>query len=140
MSLLDSAREALKELPISDLVRERLSLALDRLSEAEAKIEVLQAENARLRVELENERLNHQHTRDQLQRLQEEHAEEVLIARGIEFRRGKRTRSRWEPFCPACHIPADLSCGTARCGRDACGWQTMISGPSVQHIISGLPL
>jgi hypothetical protein len=39
MSLIDTARDALKDLPISDIVRERLSLALDRAPLSAARIE-----------------------------------------------------------------------------------------------------
>ena len=55
MSLIDTARDALKDLPVSDIVRERLSLALDRLLDAESKIEALQAEKGSLHGQLERE-------------------------------------------------------------------------------------
>ena len=106
MSLLDIARDTLKDLPVSDIVRERLSLAFDRLAEAEAKIDALQLQNGSFQAQLERERLDHKQTRDELQRLKDEHAEEVRFHKTIEFRRGKRTGGEWMPFCPKCHLPA----------------------------------
>ncbi len=145
MSLLTTARDALKELPLSDIVRERLSLALDRLAEAEAKIEALQAENAELkaenrslRAELEGVRRDHQQDKKELRRIQDEHAEEVRVHGGVEFRRGKRTGGGWVPFCPACHLPADLSLGIIRCAGAGCGWQVLLSDEQVRGMAAGL--
>ncbi|MGB7749224.1 MAG: hypothetical protein WBN75_18280 [Verrucomicrobiia bacterium] len=138
MSLIDTARDALKDLPISDIVRERLSLALDRLTEAEAKIEALQSENGGLKVQLENERLDHHQTKEQLQRLLYEHSEEVVIHSGIEFRRGKRTRSKWMAFCPVCHVPADVTV-FPKCPNTKCQWQpTVMSKKQFEVIQSSL--
>lgn len=129
MSLISTARDALKDLPVSDIVRERLSLALDRLAEAEAKIETLQSEKGSLQSQLERERLDHQQTRQELQRLKDEHAEEIRIHRTIEFRRGKRTGGKWMAFCPKCHLPVaeqhengepELYCIQK---YDDCGWR-----------------
>ena len=138
MSLIDTARDALKDLPISDIVRERLSLALDRLAEAEARIDALQSENGGLKAELERERRDHQQTNQQFQRLKDEHGEEIRIHRAIEFRRGKRTGGHWMPFCPKCHMPAlatkDLNAG---CTAD-CGWVTDVSMEEMSRIPSQL--
>jgi len=107
MSLLDIARDTLKDLPVSDILRERLSLALDLAAQAEIKHEETKAKLARSEASLERERLDHKQTREQLQRLQEEHSEEIRIhGSGVEFRRGKRTGGKWLPFCPKCHLPA----------------------------------
>lgn len=96
MSFIDNARAALQALPISDIVRERLSLAVDRLAAAEAqvaelqaKIEVLQLQASSLAAQLERERLDHQQAREELQRLKE-HSEEVRIVHRVEFRRAGR--------------------------------------------------
>lgn len=126
MSLLEVARDTLKEIPMSDIVRERLSLALDRLSEAETKIETLQAEKGSVTVALERERLDHQKTCEELQRLKDEYSEDIQVHSGIEFRRGKRTANTWMAFCPQCHIPADTSTVYVRCGHPKCGWNTYI--------------
>lgn len=106
MSLLDIARDALKDLPVSDILRERLSLALDLASQAEAKHEETKAQLARVEVQLQMECLNHKETQKELQRFKDEHVEEIRIHRLIEFRLGKRTGGKWLAFCPKCHLPA----------------------------------
>jgi hypothetical protein len=62
--------------------------------------------------------------------LAEMQAEEFLIHRGIEFRRGKRTRDKWLGFCPKCHMPAqdidvpriDGPTHAVACSA-SCGWR-----------------
>jgi hypothetical protein len=140
MSFIDTARDALKELPISDIVRERLSLALDRLAEAEAKIDSLHSEIGGLKVQLENERLDNQKTKEQLQRLLDEHSEEILVRNGIEFRRGKRTGGKWMAACPVCHLPADVTV-FPKCPNPKCGWQpTVMSKKQFEAIHSSLDM
>ena len=125
MSLLDIARDTLKDLPVSDIVRERLSLAFNRLADAEAKIDALQSQNGSFQAQLERERLDHKQTREELRRLKDEYSEEIRIHKksGVEFRRGKRTGGEWIPFCPSCHSPAaspredyQLRCQSRTCG------------------------
>ena len=137
MSLLDIARDTLKDLPVSDIVRERLSLAFDRLAEAEAKIDALQLQNGSFQAQLERERLDNKQTRDELQRLKDEHAEDVRFHQTIEFRGGKRTGGNWMPFCPKCHLPAlndhninDYVFCTA------CDWTSYVQVHNLQDIIS----
>lgn len=85
MSILDTARQALVELPISDIQRERLSLALDRLAFAEsqnatlqnqvttlvAQVANLQAENDSLRSRLQNAELDRDAARKECQVLKD---------------------------------------------------------------------
>lgn len=138
MSLLDIARDTLKDLPVSDIVRERLSLAFDRLAEAETKIDTLQSQNGNFQAQLERERLDHKQTREELDRLKQEYSEEIRIHSAIEFRRGKRTGGQWMPFCPKCHMPAfateDFSAG---CSAN-CGWTSDVSEHELKHIITQL--
>ena len=129
MSFIDTAKDALKDLPISDIVRERLSLALDRLMDAEAKIDTLQTDKGSLQAQLDRERLDHKQAREELQRLKHEHAEDIRIHRTIEFRRGKRTGGRWMAFCPKCHLPVAEGSNNGEqmlyCIQkyDDCGWR-----------------
>ncbi|MBI2812918.1 MAG: hypothetical protein HYX71_01380 [Opitutae bacterium] len=44
MGLLETARDALKDLPVSDILRERLSLALDQATASEKKIDEEEAD------------------------------------------------------------------------------------------------
>ena len=138
MSLIDLARDALKEIPMSDIIRERLSLSLDRLTDAEAKIETLQTENGKLQAQLENARFDHKEAQQELQRLKDEHAEEIRIHSTIEFRRGKRTGGQWIAFCPKCHLPAkDIP--TVRCSEHPkCSWMTLLGSEEVSSIATQL--
>ena len=131
MGLVDIAKEALKEIPLSEVLRERISLALDRLAEAEKKIEALQTENGGLKAQFEREHIDHQETKSELHRLKDEHVEEVLVAHDVEFRRGARTGGKWRPFCPKCHLPIGVIVWSARmpyCNDESnCGWVSNIS-------------
>ena len=138
MSILDIARDTLKDLPISDVLRERFSLALDRLAEAEAKIEVLQSENAVLKSQLEREHVDHQKTQEELERLRKFHEEEVRISQAIEFRRGKRTGNQWVAFCPKCHLPASLQFENPTCSNTDCNWNGDIQSHAISQIIARL--
>lgn len=144
MSLLDAARDALKQLPLSDILRERLSLALDQAAVAESKVAELQvalgkaeAKIESVHAQLEDERVHHQQTKEELQRLRDEHAEEVRIHATIEFRRGKRTGGKWLPFCPRCHLPAS-TVRTVRCMVRDCSWFTMEDEASLPARIAEL--
>ena len=62
--------------------------------------------------------------------LAEANAEDCFIDHGVEFRKGKRTRNRWLPFCPKCHLPAE---GTVSMGNSPmasctsqCGWSSYL--------------
>ena len=136
MSLLDIARDSLKDLPISDILRERLSLALDLAKQEEAKHEETKAQLARTEAHLEQERLDHKQAREELQRLKDEHTEEVRIHSAIEFRRGSRTGRVWLAFCPKCHLPANVYAdGTAiECSAE-CGWLAPLEC-SIERIVA----
>jgi hypothetical protein len=63
VSLIETARDALKSIPMSDILRERLSLTIDQLAISEAKIEILQRENGKLASRLDQEQVqNSRHT------------------------------------------------------------------------------
>lgn len=140
MSLLDIARDTLKNLPVSDIVRERLSLALDRLSEAEAKIGEFQIQIGGLTSQLEVEQRNHAHAKQELQTLRDTWAEVIRIQKGIEFRRGKRTGDKWMAFCPKCHLPVSHRDGRidVLCSDMACKWHIRLDNMDVSQIIKEL--
>jgi hypothetical protein len=140
MSLIDTARDALKDLPVSDIVRERLSLALDRLSDAESKIEALQAEKGSLHGQLERERTDHQKTQQELQALRDTWREEIRIHRGIEFRHGNRTADEWAAFCPKCHMPGSNFEGNldVSCSDGACKWHVRLNNVPLSQVIEEL--
>jgi len=119
------------------ILSQQLAFARDQFSALERQVSEFQAKAAKLDAQLEIEHSNHKETKQALQRLQEEHAEEIRVHSGIEFRRGKRTGGTWIPFCPVCHIPADLSTGFVRCAHPKCGWQVLI-GKQLPGIIEKL--
>jgi hypothetical protein len=137
MGLAEVARDALKEIPLSEVLRERVSLALDRLAEAERQIAVMQTEKGGLQAQLERERIDHEQTKKELQKLQELMREEVRFVRGVEFRKGSRTGDKWQPFCPKCHLPVVFS----RDPRDpifcsdqhTCRWSSGDLSPEIQR-------
>jgi hypothetical protein len=109
MSLIDVAKSTVGGLVISDVLKERLSLALDQAAQFEGQVEDLRTTCADLKAELKSVQLDRDKTREALQRLQKEHEEETVIHSFLEFRRGKRTQNKWMPFCPKCHMPAAIT-------------------------------
>lgn len=138
MGLIDTARQTLVELPISDILRERLSLAVDYAADLERKVSTLQSEVGNLQGQLERVTLDHNQCREQYQRLQKEHEEETRIWSTVEFRRGKRTDGQWVPFCPICHSPVSASVphplGQVACSGK-CGWLSGIPSGKLGEII-----
>jgi len=124
MGLYESAKDALKEVPMADVIRERLSLALDRLAEAESQIATLQTEKGGLEAQLGRERVDQEQTKQELQALKERLHEDVRFVHGIEFRCGTRTGESWLPFCPKCHLPISFSDQRTMpyCNDAGCGW------------------
>ena len=134
MGMVEIARDALKDIPISEVLRERVSLALDQLADAQRQIEVLQTEKGGLTAQLERERLDHKQTQKELQDLKELMHEEVLFVAGVEFRRGSRTGKEWSPFCPKCHLPLLLSRDESfpSCNDEKiCGWMIVNTSGSL---------
>lgn len=127
MNLIDVARDTLKEIPMADTVRERFSLALDQSAGFERQVAVMQMELGKLQALVEVIALDRDQVREELKRLRDEHAEEVVIHRAIEFRRGKRTDGQWMPFCPKCHMPAMANEELAACCTGRCGWYCDVS-------------
>src|SRR5437667_12708501 len=109
MGLYESAKDALKEIPMADVIRERLSLALDRLAEAESQIATLQMEKGGLEAQLGRERVDQVQTKQELQARKERLHEDVRFIHGIEFRCGARTGECWLPLSPKCHLPISFS-------------------------------
>jgi hypothetical protein len=134
MSLIEVARDALKDIPISEVLRERVSLALDQLADAQRQIEVLQTEKGGLSAQLERERLDHEQTKKELTQLKELHREKIMFLRGIEFRRGETTGRAWLPFCPKCHMPIsfmDDQSEPVKCSDRSCTWASNIASKTV---------
>jgi hypothetical protein len=140
MGLLETARDALKDLPVSDILRERLSLALDQASASEKKLEELRTENADLKAELKLARFDLTKKGEELTTLREAMKEEVRIFRSIEFRRGARTGGRWAAFCPKCHCPAQAHelLEYVHCSDHKCQWISPVIGHDLETVIASL--
>lgn len=136
MEMVEAARDALKDIPISEVLRERVSLALDRLAEAERQIATLQAEKGGLQAQLERERIDHEQTKKELQPLQELLREEIRLVCDVEFRKGVRTSGKWMPFCPKCHLPLAFPQNPVHptcCSDSDCGWASNTPSHNVQR-------
>lgn len=135
MGLLEIAKETLKEIPMADVLRERLSLALDQSADFQRQLSTTAALQAKLEAQLEIVTLDRNKAREELQRLKDEHSEEIRIKHGIEFRKGKRTGGDWIAFCPKCHLPAADSedHSVVECSA-FCGWQ--VSPPSSMYQVA----
>jgi hypothetical protein len=137
VSLIETARAALKTIPMSDILRERLSLAIDQLAISETKIDVLQRENGKLASRLDQEQLDHNQTKHELQALRDFHAEAIRFIHGIEFKKGIRTENKWLPFCPKCHLPiviTDTQDGHPYCSDPKCGWSSSLQNHKFVNI------
>ena len=143
IDIIDTARKALKEIPISDILRERMSLALDQASNLESKIQEKDVLVGELRAQLKEIDSHRDKIQRELDRLKSEMAEDVKIIHGLEFRRGKRTDGKWMPFCPKCHLPAANDPKTFKwpfCTDQArCGWYGAEVCSSLSAWISELP-
>ena len=97
-----------------------------------------------IRVMQENAKLVQEKTELERQ-LAAAQAEDILIHRGIEFRRGKRTGNKWQAFCPKCHMPGQFSFARGSThGRvmgcsARCGW-TVFSDKSLEDLIKEIEI
>lgn len=113
MGIFDSIEKLITEHGSAAILGQQLAFARDQFEALERKVSDLQTQVGRLDAQLERERSDHQQARKDLQRLKEEHAEEIRIHRLVEFRRGKRTGGKWMAFCPKCHLPVADTKGMA---------------------------
>lgn len=142
MGLIEIARDTLKEIPMADILRERLSLALDQFLVLERKVSELQTKVGNLESKLEIVTLDRDKTQQELNRLKEEHIEEILIHRCIEFRRGRRTAGKWAAFCPKCHLPVANQEGylDVICSDRVCNWFITLDNMSLSQVMKELEM
>jgi hypothetical protein len=138
MNPLDAIERLITEHGSAAILSQQLAFAKDQFTVLERQVGEFQAKVAKLEAQLEIEHANHKETQQQLQRLQEEHSEEIRIHKnsGVEFRRGKRTGGEWSPFCPACHSPAasPMEDYQLRCQSKACGMILLLYPRDLQRI------
>jgi hypothetical protein len=139
MGIFDGIEKLINEHGSAVILNQQLALAKEQFTALERQVSELQTKSAKFEAQLEIEHANHQRTSEELQRLKDEHSEEVRIHNGIEFRRGKRTNQKWIAFCPACHLPIDTSSGLIRCGSDKkCGWHILLAANHLTELIDTL--
>lgn len=136
MILLDSIERWIIEHGGSAILKQQLEFAKEQYSAMEGKVTELQTQVGRLEGQLDRERTDHKQARDELQRLKDEHSEEIRIHSAVEFRRGKRTGGQWMGFCPKCRMPASEETPVIFCSAK-CGWNVIQPMP-LAGIISGL--
>jgi len=144
MNIFDGIEKLITEHGSAAILSQQLAFARDQFEALERKVSDLQTQIGRFDAQLERERTEHKQAREDLQRLKDEHFEEVRIHRLIEFRRGKRTGGKWMAFCPKCHLPvgdgegmggSPLAYCTAK--HNDCGW-SVYPPMSVAQIIKEL--
>jgi hypothetical protein len=126
MNPFSAIEKLINEHGSATILGQQLEFARDQYSALERQVTDFQAKAAKLEAQLEIERANHNEIKQELQRLKEEHAEEIRIHRMVELRRGKRTGGVWMAFCPKCHLPAGYdegSGGLVYCPSGNCGWR-----------------
>jgi hypothetical protein len=86
---------------ISELLTRLIKLTKDR--EAGSLVQQIQQHQLEIHTALV---VSDAKIRELEQQLTTARAEDVLIHKCIEFRRGRRTGGKWQAFCPKCHMPA----------------------------------
>jgi hypothetical protein len=137
MNIFDGIEKLITEHGSAAILSQQLSFARDQFSVLERQVGEFQAKVAKLEAQLEIEHANYKETQQQLQRLQEEHSEEIRVHKSIEFRRGKRTGGSWVAFCPVCHTPADTTI-FVKCPNAKCKWELILAGKEIPKLISEL--
>jgi regulator of replication initiation timing len=125
---------------IIELVKELESRAKDRKDiETLSKIfsEIREVQGQMFEIRERNFDLK-QENADLKQKLEAKEEEEIRIYEAVEFRRGKRTGSKWMAFCPVCHMPAKEAPrgGTIFC-TNTCDW-TVDTYKSMPQLIKEL--
>ena len=126
MNIFDGIEKLITEHGSAAILSQQLAFARDQFEALERKVSDLQTQIGRFDAQLERERTEHKQAREDLQRLKDEHFEEVRIHKMVEFRRGKRTGGKWLAFCSKCHLPAGGNRSMSGepqvyCSAD-CGW------------------
>ena len=130
----DAIEKLINEHGSAVILSQQLAFAKDQYAALEKQVNDFQGKVAKLEAQLEIEQSNHKETKQALERLKDEHAEEIRVHRGIEFRRGKRTGGIWIAFCPVCHTPADTT-ALVLCANQKCKWHLILSGNEIPKII-----
>ena len=104
------------------------------LIEARAKISQTERDHANVIAEI-NERhaKTIAHLNEKIAKFQSEM--EIRYHAGTEFRRGKKTGEKWQPFCPDCGLPLNIPTRNYQLSC-ACGWESNIWGSQLPGIVA----
>lgn len=138
MGLFEGLEKLINERGSAAVMTQHLAFIKEKYEHLDKQSAELQIRLAKEQALLEREREDHAKTAAELTRVNAEHAEEVRIHTGIEFRRGKRTGGGWAPFCPRCHVPIDRKQGIAQCADIDCKWTTLVTDHEVARAIEAL--
>lgn len=129
MNPVDLIEKAISEHGSAKILKTHLAFAKDQFVALERRASELEREIGNLQAKLQREQVERDKAQQEARRLQLEHEEQVSIHNAIEFRKGKRTGTKWLPFCPNCHMPAEPSVligkNVAICSK-RCGWHARI--------------
>ena len=110
------------------ILKQQLEFVREQFTAMERSLEESRSKAAKLEAKLDIEREKYSQIKGEFDNLKSEHEEEVLIYKLVEFRRGKRTRGAWVPFCPKCHSPVtcDFDSKAHAFCTSSCGWEAII--------------
>ena len=135
MSIFDTAKETLKEIQLSDVMRARLEFAFDQSATLEKQVSTISAEKAQLQAELKIAKEQVEENEAKLHSLEEKYSEVIRIHNGIEFRKGIRTNNNWVACCPKCSLPVDTKRQYMQCADQKCGWVTLVGTCEIRSLI-----
>ena len=98
MGLLEGIEKLITEHGSAGILRERIALAEQNYAALQSERDNLKSENQVLRRQLDQ-------AIQEIGGLKSLEEDDVVIHRGIEFRRGHKTAGRWLAFCPVCQMP-----------------------------------
>ncbi len=131
MGIISDIREALKEIPLSDILRERLVTAEREIEKLEKENINLKQENSRLKKE--NNELNEQLVKFRVNR------DEFVEAQGGLFKRKAGGGYHEMVYCPSCKMSLSSFGGDFPYSCDRCKVHLDFSLKDVPAILKGLP-
>lgn len=131
MGIISDIREALKEIPLSDILRERLTTAVRTIEQLEKENVNLKQENARLKEQ--NNKIVEQLEQFRISR------DEFVEARGALFKRKPGGGYHEAVYCPRCKMPLSSFGGDFPYSCDRCKIHLDFSLSDVPNILKGLP-
>lgn len=131
MGIISDIKEALKEIPISDILRERLSTA-------ERTIEQFEKENINLKQENTSLKKQNNELTEQLTKFRKSE-DEFVEARGALFKHKIGGGYQETVYCPNCKMPLSSFGGNFPYSCDRCSIHLDFTLKDVPNVLKGLP-